>query len=77
MQCWPAPLHRRTPALRCTQVAEHGGILVPVYTPVDAYEDTFCATRRFRRPAHMITHVRPEREPVRQTSSKYVVVSKW
>ena len=37
---------------------------MPVCTPVDAYETTLCATGRFRRPAHMITHARPAKEPV-------------
>ena len=37
---------------------------MPVCTPVDAYETTLCATGRFRRPAHMITHARPSKEPV-------------
>ena len=50
---------------RSSEEAESsGGILVPVCTPVDAYETTLCATRRYRRPAHMITHTRPLKEPV-------------
>jgi len=99
---------------RSSEEAESsGGILVPVYTPVEyatqgsnprdlrlaghrlepqgaqapgrskgaartphysraralpwtrsAYESTLCATRRYRRPAHMITHTRPAKEPV-------------